>query len=443
MNSNHLYQYSRGYAYLRKFVSFMHSIYYKEICIINPENIPANGPVIFAPNHQNALMDALSIIFTNTRQSVFMARADIFKNEKVRKILTFLKIIPVYRIRDGKENLSNNDESFEIILKVLENDGAVGIMPEGNHGDQHRLRQLKKGFARFAFNAQEKFGQSVNLNIIPVGLEYSNYNIFRSKLLVIYGQPIKVSDYMEEYALNPQRAISMLRDRLAGELQRIMLNIDTDEHYEMIMKAKSVYGSLLQQKLNMGDTYYSLFQSEKIISDSLTKISLSTPGKLEHLDQSISELYSGLSRLHLTTQVFEKPPLNEKALYIDILRNLFFLPVAGFAAAFHFIPFWISRFYSEKIKDSQFRSSVKFVLMLITFPIYYLLFMLMPIPFITKILILLIMPLFGVLTFDYLFSLPKLLGSWRYLKLKKENSMDLTRLMQVRQVIIQMLDQLI
>ena len=90
----------------------VHSVFYSEICIINPENVPAKGPVIFAPNHQNALMDALAILLLVDKQPVFMARADIFKKKTVGKILNFLKIIPVFRIRDGVSNLSNNNQGL-------------------------------------------------------------------------------------------------------------------------------------------------------------------------------------------------------------------------------------------------------------------------------------------------------------------------------------------
>lgn len=443
MNANHLYQNSRGYTYLRKFVTFIHGLYYREICVIHAENIPDADPVIFAPNHQNALMDALSIICTVKKQPVFMARADIFRKETVRKILTFLKIIPVYRMRDGMDNLANNDESFEIAMKVLKHRQSVGIMPEGNHGDQHRLRPLKKGFARFALKAQEQFGTSMHLKIIPVGLEYSSYNIFRSKLLVIYGDPIDVSDYMEEYAINQQRTLLMLRDRLSGELKRIMLNIDLDDHYPLIMNAKMLYAPVLQRRMEFDDSYYGRFQAEKDLTDKLTRLASENAPALHPLNHTLNEYYSSLQHLKLTNEVIETPPRSEKAFYTDLLRNLFFLPVAVFGVAFHFIPFWISKHYSEKIKDTQFRSSVKFVLILIIFPIYYLLFMALPFPLITRLLILFIMPVLGILSFDYITSLPKLRDQWRYLKLLKAKSIELTRLLQVRNKAIQLLDQLI
>ena len=57
-------------------------------------------------------MDALAVLFTHNGQPVFLARADIFKKKMIAAILYFLKILPVYRIRDGFSSLKANDEIF-------------------------------------------------------------------------------------------------------------------------------------------------------------------------------------------------------------------------------------------------------------------------------------------------------------------------------------------
>lgn len=71
-------RWSPGYAALKSYITLVHRIYYKKVFVQGKENIPANKPVIFAPNHQNALMDALAVISTVNKQPVFLARADMF-----------------------------------------------------------------------------------------------------------------------------------------------------------------------------------------------------------------------------------------------------------------------------------------------------------------------------------------------------------------------------
>ena len=267
MNSQHLFKYSKSHAIVKNYVAFLQSFYYSEICVIDPENVPESGPVIFAPNHQNALMDALAVLYIIKRQAVFMARADIFKKKLISEILTFLKIIPVYRIRDGINSMSQNDESFNIVLKALEYGQVVGIMPEGGHGDLHRLMPLKKGISRLAFKAQEKMGNSMNVKIVPVGIEYSHYINFRSKLLVIYGKPIEVNEYWDDYIANPPKTLIILQERLATEMKKLMLNIDSTEYYDLIVTLKNIYARRLQKIFELRDDYYGRFLAEKIITD--------------------------------------------------------------------------------------------------------------------------------------------------------------------------------
>ena len=83
--------------------------------------------------------------------------------------------MPVYRIRDGKETLSKNDEIFIRSADVLHDRKHLCLMPEGNHGDKRRLRPLVKGLFRIAFMAQEEFKAEKGVVIIPVGLDYSHY----------------------------------------------------------------------------------------------------------------------------------------------------------------------------------------------------------------------------------------------------------------------------
>ena len=169
MSKESLIRQSKIYGILKKIFRTAFQIFYDDIAIEGKENVPKEGPVIFAPNHQNALMDALAVILFTNRQPVFMAKADIFENKIVKKILIFFRIIPVYRLRDGKENLINNDESFNIALQCLINNNSIGIMPEGTDIDKNRLRPLKKGIARIALQAQEQIGSNKGIKIIPVG----------------------------------------------------------------------------------------------------------------------------------------------------------------------------------------------------------------------------------------------------------------------------------
>ena len=79
--------YNRAYAFLRYYVDLVLKLSYRNIRYVNRERIPQDGAVIYAPNHTNALMDAMVVLGMDHRPKVFVARADIFRNPKIAKIL--------------------------------------------------------------------------------------------------------------------------------------------------------------------------------------------------------------------------------------------------------------------------------------------------------------------------------------------------------------------
>jgi 1-acyl-sn-glycerol-3-phosphate acyltransferase len=92
--------------------------------------IPSEDAVLICPNHTNTLMDALVVLQSRHAPTVFGARADIFSQPAVAKILRFLKILPMVRRRDGIRNVLRNYETMDEVQEYLYNrpiDGKVLI----------------------------------------------------------------------------------------------------------------------------------------------------------------------------------------------------------------------------------------------------------------------------------------------------------------------------
>jgi 1-acyl-sn-glycerol-3-phosphate acyltransferase len=229
------------YYFLRLYVKVGLRFYFKNIVIHGDENIPV-GPVIFAANHQNAFMDALMIVCFNSHFTHFLARADIFKKPFTRWLLTTLNMVPIYRIRDGWQSLSENQKTFEACSKIFERDDAVVIFPEGNHGGQRRVRPLSKGFSRIAFEALKK-NPALKISIVPVGLNYSDHQKFRGSVSVYFGQPVLVSKYFDEPV--PTGA-NRLRDDISFSLRQLTTHIESIDQYDSIIrKLKSSHADFL------------------------------------------------------------------------------------------------------------------------------------------------------------------------------------------------------
>jgi len=205
---SNIFDYTASFSLVRNYIVFTFKRYYGEYIVVGQENIPDESPLIFAPNHINAFMDAIAVhsIAPYKQPVIFLARADIFNNKTAIKLLKFAKILPAFRMRDGMENLGKNNEVFEQCVEILHKNSALGIMPEGNQGEQRKLRPLVKGIFRIAFAAQQNSNVQPNVKIIPVGIDYGNLTKFGKHIIINIGKPIEVSEYMQSYAANPVSA---------------------------------------------------------------------------------------------------------------------------------------------------------------------------------------------------------------------------------------------
>ena len=177
---------------------FCHEIHLKNKYLFNTK-----GPLLIIANHPNSFLDALIIGSYYKRRVYFLARGDAFKKPLHRFILESLNMIPVYRLREGKEFLHLNDYAFIKSIDLLSKGYAVLIFIEGICINSHELQPFKKGTARIlegvqnlaihprihiagiAFNQLHGIGKKVNLVIT----EMKNYiTIKNSRDRVLFNQ---------------------------------------------------------------------------------------------------------------------------------------------------------------------------------------------------------------------------------------------------------------
>ena len=220
------------YAFLRNYVDLALRLSYRHINYVGKERIPQDGAVIYAPNHTNALMDALVILAMDTKAKVFVARADIFKKPTLAKIFTWLKIMPIMRMRDGADEVRKNNETIEKAVDVLRDKVPFCIFPEGQHQTKYSAQPLAKGIFRIAFQAQELM-PDMPLYIVPVGMRYGNFFRFRSTLRVQIGEPINVQEFLATHAeMSVPEQMNAIREVLDARLKEAIFYIPNDEHYE-------------------------------------------------------------------------------------------------------------------------------------------------------------------------------------------------------------------
>ena len=172
------------YYFIKSWVRAGLLFFCRKVVISNRNVLNERGPLLLACNHPNSFFDAvlLGALFKNPVH--FLARGDAFKNPIAKKILTALKAIPIYRLRDGKEYLALNDTVFERCNQILQDGGIVLIFSEGLCVNQWQLRPLKKGSARIAINAWKQEAILKAFRVLPVSLNYNSFTIFWKKIII-------------------------------------------------------------------------------------------------------------------------------------------------------------------------------------------------------------------------------------------------------------------
>lgn len=390
------------------FVKRVYDFYFNKFKVQGIEKIPKGEAVILAPNHQNALMDALAFVSgLKRRQTVFLARADVFKSKLVIKIFTFLKILPVYRIRDGRSELQKNDEIFEITCKVLHNKiNPLCLYPEGNHGNKRRLRPLVKGIFRIAFQAQEKFKDQPGVKIIPVGIDYSNYYGFRKNLFVILGDPIEVNEYWSEFEENPPVAMNKLRDHLAEEMKKVMIHIETEEYYKLYMVLRKVYNRVLCKKSGTNHRdLYNQYKADKLLISTLNRCLEKEPERIAELDKVFKEYRHLKKVLNYHDWVPRKKRYSITGNVIFAAISLITLPLVVLGLFNNWPHFFLPLRIVKGIRDRQFHSTAKWGYGVVLMVIYYLVLGILALIFLPfwwlKIMYILTLPSSGIYAISY------------------------------------------
>lgn len=312
-----------GYCIVGVWIRLALTFYFSRIKIEGVHKVPLGKPVMFVSNHQNALLDALLIATHCNRKPYFLTRSDVFKGTLLKKIFQFLQMMPVYRIRDGKNSLARNKAIFERCSELLQRGEALLIFPEGNHSLQRRVRPLSKGFTRILFLALEN-NPTLDITLVPIGVNYARAALFPDKAALYYGDGIKVREFFNKEDL--AGSASRLKQEVFRRLKKLTTHIEEEPGYGDIVR-----------KLNSA--------------------------RADYLDPV------GINQM-LEKGTFPEPIKNGKG--ADMPRKFIFR-WGFFVLNFPMMLLW-TNYIEPKVSEPEFKSTTRFMVALLFYPLFYLLF---------------------------------------------------------------------
>lgn len=362
MGKSKIYEKDLLYDILRPIVDRNIRSSYRRIEIRGEENLPADGPFILSPNHCNTLMDALVLLRANKGETVFGARADMFNNAFVAKLMFFFRILPMVRQRDGLRNVLKNVETQDTIVETLENDVRFCIFPEGRHQAAKSLLPLGKGIFRAALAANAKFGSQKPVYIVPVGLEYGDFFRYRSTCLITYGKPVNVTEFVSSCnAENDAQLIEPLRRELSERMSCLFTYIPGGENLSekwTLLKMLSVRKSSRQYG-DFGTCLYDSMIENRAVAESIERACEAHPDEMKDVLEGIRKFDKYRRKDGISIYSFRK-----KNDFLNIIgksfASLIGLPYFIFSTLAS-LPMWVvEKIVRSKVKDKAFRNTVSF-----------------------------------------------------------------------------------
>lgn len=229
------------YRLLRGILGTALGFYFSRIERFHAERVPRTGPVLFTSNHPNSLTDAFVIGFSVSRKVNFVATVELFRFKPVRWLLTQCGVIAINRVKDDPRAMRSVLDTFAACFRVLEQGEAVGIFPEGITHDDPQLKTVKTGAARLALELEHRHSGQLGLQIVPVGLTFSAKEVYRSEVLVNFGEPIHVAEFLGGYAEKRHDCIHGLTAEIEHRIESLILHLPNLERARVVEAVKRLY----------------------------------------------------------------------------------------------------------------------------------------------------------------------------------------------------------
>jgi len=222
------------YYLIRPIARFSIWMYYRKIHWSHAGRVPKGKPVILAVNHPTGFSEPVILAVTMWRPLFFLVRGDFFKNKVFAFLMRSLNMVPIYRRSDTDfRGVAQNLSTFEDCYQTLRANRIICIFPEGSTRHEKKLRPLQKGLGRIAHGYMERFPDTRELYVVPVGVNYTYAEQQRSQVMIDFGEPINVAEIFQAHPENNMRMVSDLTRTLHSHMAERIIRIEDQSREEL------------------------------------------------------------------------------------------------------------------------------------------------------------------------------------------------------------------
>jgi glycerol-3-phosphate O-acyltransferase/dihydroxyacetone phosphate acyltransferase len=362
-------------------------IFFREIASVNAERLPASDqPVLYVLNHPNALLDPLFILCLSPRPVTFLAKAPLFSTVLVKHFVRAFECLPVYRMQDG-DDPSKNRASIEASIALLGSGKALALFPEGTSHSKPRLEPLKTGAARIALSATAVTPERTPkpVLIVPVGLAYADKSTFRSRALLVYGEPVQTPVVaLDEQSRPPDEAAEALTSRIAEALATVTVQAQTHEAVSLARATARILEAATRDEATAeseGGELARLVDLERRLVAGYERLREREPARVERTVQRVRQFEESLARLGLPVDHPAKLDRARATRWTIVrLTSLALLLVPGLLGiVVHFVPYRIIDVLAHRVAlrhggGEDVLATLKLIAGFLVFPLTWVLF---------------------------------------------------------------------
>lgn len=398
---------SRLYHVLREPMARALDLYFVDIQSRGQEHVPAEGPLIFAANHPNSIMDTVLLGTQTSRQVHYLARSGLYDNPLVARLFDAVGVIPVYRSQDNTDT-NKNQSTFERAFELLEQGRCLGIFPEGRNSEERRVLEIKTGTARIALGAEARHDFSLGVRIVPVGLNFLDRDQFLTAVLLRFGEPIRVEQWAEQWVEDDREAVRDLTrviqkgieqqtvhvaDDLVAELTEALLQISGAELLTTLAPPadegtweeatedqdgrgwrRRLFDVLRSVEAPEADELEESFELHQQLADALTARQRTHPEEMARLRAAIRSYRDHLSQVRLRDDFGERDPggLSSRKDAVRLTAYaLLYGPIAIWGLIHNVLPYQLARLAALRAPDEAIRAMTAFLAGAVFFIAWY------------------------------------------------------------------------
>jgi len=348
---------------LRWFFGRIVAIYFREIEVVGEVPEADVRGRMFAANHVNGLIDPILLLTSAPCAVSPIAKAPLWDVPVLRFLLDAMDAVPIVRRRDDPaKDAAANDAVFARVGSHLGRGGNVLIFPEGTSHNASRLAPLRSGAGRML--ARSRSGGGEGLTFQAVGLEFDARDVFRSRVLLVYGEVRSLDRLAARVAAHRGDLAVAVTRQLAIDLAGLVVEGDTWDERVLVARVAEMFAN------QSGDRSFAGWNAIGQRVETANAVLKRADSRLrDDLARSVRDYYAELDRTGLGDADVSAGPTRPKPL--RAVRAAFLIavaPLALFGAVVYFLPYQVPRLVAGTAKERDVVSTYKLGAGLLVYP---------------------------------------------------------------------------